>query len=214
MGDNAGPIAKPLRADARRNRDQVLAVAREMLAVEGSSVSFDEIARRAGVGVGTVYRHFPTRSALFEAVILGRIEKFTEHARMLSAACTAPEEAFHGYFAHLVGEVALNQALCEALDDGSGTTTVVPDQLRRDFIRSFETLLAQAKKAGAVRPDVDIADVLDLLIGVGVAERRARLRSTPNQLIAVVLDGLRVQQSAITGLTAADPSVAPAESDR
>lgn len=193
MGDNIAHVAKPLRSDARRNRDQVLAVAREMLAVDGSSVSFDEIARRAGVGVGTVYRHFPTRNALFEAVVLGRIEKFTERASMLSAAATAPEEAFRGYFADLVGEVALNQALCEALDNGIGTVMAIPDQLRDDFLRSFETLLAQAKEAGTVRSDVDIADVLDLVIGLAAAERRARLRSTPNQLIAVVLDGLSVR---------------------
>jgi len=189
MGDIAGQGAKPLRADARRNRDQVLAVAREMLSAEGSSASFDEIARRAGVGVGTVYRHFPTRSALFEAVMLGRIEQFTERARLLRAADTAPEEAFRGYFAYLVGEVALNQALCEALD-GSDTAIAVPGQVRREFVESFETLLAQAKGAGAVRPDVEVADALDLIISLAAAERRARSRSAPNHLTAIVLDGL------------------------
>lgn len=193
MGDTARQVAKPLRADARRNRDQVLAVAREMLAFDGSSVSFDEIARRAGVGVGTVYRHFPTRNALFEAVIVGRVEKLIERAGMLSAADTAPDEAFRGYFADLVGEVALNQALCEALDNGDGTAIAMPDRLRDDFIRSFETLLSQAKKAGVVRADVDIADVLDLVVGAAAAERRARSRGVPNQLIAIVLDGLRVR---------------------
>jgi AcrR family transcriptional regulator len=71
---------------------------------------------------GTVYRHFPTRNALFEAVIADRVEKLTERARRLSAAGTAPDEAFRGYFADLVGEVALNQALCEALDNGDGTS--------------------------------------------------------------------------------------------
>ena len=192
MGDNTGQSAKPLRADARRNRDQVLAVAREMLSADGSSVPFDDIARRAGVGVGTVYRHFPTRNALFEAVVADRVAEFTERARVLSAAVPAPEDAFCGYFAHLVGEVALNQALCEALDDGDGSAIAIPDQLRREFVRSFETLLSQAKNAGAVRPDVDVADVLDLLIGAAAAERRARSRSAPGQLTAVVLDGLRV----------------------
>ena len=88
-------------------------------------------------------------------------------------------------------EVALNQALCEALDDGDGTAIAMPDELRDDFIRSFETLLSQAKKAGAVRADIDIAAVLDLVVGVAAAERRARLRGAPNQLIAVALDGLR-----------------------
>jgi AcrR family transcriptional regulator len=193
MGDTAGQVAKPLRADARRNRDQVLAVAREMLAVDGSSVSFDEVARRAGVGVGTVYRHFPTRNVLFEAVIADRVEKLTERARMLSAAGTAPDEAFRGYFADLVGEVTLNQALCEALDNGDGTAIVMPGQLRDDFVRSFETLLSESKKAGAVRAEVDIAGVLDLVVGVAAAERRARSRGVPNQLIAIVLDGLHVR---------------------
>ncbi|WP_227983427.1 TetR/AcrR family transcriptional regulator [Nocardia spumae] len=192
MSDDTGQVAKPLRADARRNREQVLAVAREMLSVDGSSASFDEIARRAGVGVGTVYRHFPTRNALFEAVVVDRVAEFTERARTL-AADAAPEDPFLGYFAHLVGEVALNQALCEALDDGSAATIDIPDQLRRDFVRSFESLLAQAKRAGVVRSDVAVADVLDLLIGAAEAERRARSRGIPNHLVRVVLDGLRAQ---------------------
>lgn len=192
MGRDAGQVAKPLRADARRNRDQVLAVAREMLSVDGSSASFDEIARRAGVGVGTVYRHFPTRSALFEAVVVGRVEEFTERARLLAGTDTAPADAFFDYFTHLVGEVALNQALCEALDDDGGTAVAIPDPLRHDFIRSFDTLLSRAKEAGAVRPDIDVADVLDLVIGAATVERRARARNAPNPLIAVVLDGLHV----------------------
>lgn len=194
MVDKAGPVTKPLRADARRNRDQVLAVAREMLSVNGLSVSFDEIARRAGVGVGTVYRHFPTRNALFEAVILGRVEEFVEQARTLTAANAAPGEAFLDYFAHLVREVALNQALCEAFDDDTGAGMAIPERLRHDFIQSFDALLKHAKNARIVRLDVDIADVLDLLVGAAAAERRARLRGTANQLIAVVLDGLRHQQ--------------------
>ncbi len=193
MGDTAGQAARPLRADARRNRDQVLAAAREMLAADGSSASFDEIARRAGVGVGTVYRHFPTRNALFEAVIADRVEKLIERARMPAAAGAAPDEAFRGYFTDLVGEVALNQALCEALDNGHGIAVVLPGQLRDDFVRSFEALLSQAKEAGAVRADVDIADVLDLVVGVATEERRARSRGVPNQLTAVVLDGLRAR---------------------
>jgi AcrR family transcriptional regulator len=196
MVDKAGPVTKPLRADARRNRDQVLAVAREMLSVDGLSVSFDEIARRARVGVGTVYRHFPTRNALFEAVILGRVEEFVERARTLAAVNAAPGEAFLGYFAHLVSEVALNQALCDAFDDDTGAGIAIPGQLRHDFIQSFDALLKHARNAGTVRLDVDIADVLDLLIGAAAAERRAWLRRTPNHLIAVVVDGLRPQQSA------------------
>ncbi|WP_194290004.1 TetR/AcrR family transcriptional regulator [Nocardia macrotermitis] len=194
MGENAAHDARPLRADARRNRDQVLAVARDMLSVEGSAVSFDEIARRAGVGVGTVYRHFPTRNALFEAVVIGRVEEFTERARLRSEAATSGE-VFCDYFAHLVGEIALNQALCEALDDSDDIAVAMPARLRDEFIRSFETLLVQAKRDGTIRDDVDLADVLDLLIGTATAERRARSRDSGSPLIAVVLDGLRATSS-------------------
>jgi AcrR family transcriptional regulator len=195
MVDKAGPSTKPLRADARRNREHVLAVAREMLSIDGSSVSFDEIARRAGVGVGTVYRHFPTRTVLFEAVILDRVEEFAERARTLAAVDAAPGEAFLGYFAHLVSEVALNQALCDAFDNDTAAGIAIPEQLRHEFIQSFDALLTHARNAGTVRLDVDIAGVLDLLIGAAAAERRARLRGTPNRLTAVVVDGLRPRQT-------------------
>src|ERR1700722_14720405 len=79
-----GSEARPLRADARRNRDRVLEAARAAFGAEGSGVSLDEIARRAGVGAGTVYRHFATKEALFEEVVFDRIEQLVEEARVLS----------------------------------------------------------------------------------------------------------------------------------
>jgi AcrR family transcriptional regulator len=143
-----------------------------------------------------VYRHFPTRKALFEAVILGRVEEFVERARTLAAVNSPPGEAFLGYFTYLVREIALNQALCDAFDDDTRAGIAIPGQLRHDFIQSLDALLEHARNAGTVRLDVDIADVLDLLIGTAAAERRAWLRGTPNHLIAVVVDGLRPQQTA------------------
>ena len=183
--------AKRPRADALRNRERVLATARELLSTEGMSVSFDEIARRVGVGVGTVYRHFPTRNALFEAVILGRIEEFTGRARALAATGTDPGATFLEYLAHLVGEVALNQALCEALESDAHAGFSVPEQTQQDFRDVLGTLLRRAQAAGEIRDDVDLAGVLDLVLGAASAERRARLRGSPNQLLAVILDGLR-----------------------
>ncbi|WP_024804317.1 TetR/AcrR family transcriptional regulator [Nocardia sp. BMG51109] len=182
---------KPLRADARRNRELVLATAGEMLSAEGMAVSFDEIARRAGVGVGTVYRHFPTRDALLEAVLLGRLEQFVEQARTLASADAEPGAAFLDYFARLVGEVALNQALCEALESDQGSDMVATEKIRDSFRREFGTLLRRAQSAGAVRSDLDAADVQDLLVGAAAAERRARLRGAPNYLLPIVLAGLR-----------------------
>ncbi|MGW4772108.1 TetR/AcrR family transcriptional regulator [Nocardia sp. NPDC004278] len=196
MVDNAGPTAKPLRADARRNRELVLVTAQEMLSTDGMSVSFDEIARRAGVGVGTVYRHFPTRDALFEAVVLGRIEQFVELARTSMVADAEPGEVFLGYFAHVVGAVALNQALCDAMEPGAGAGFAVPEKVRTEFRDAFSTLLHRAQAAGEVRFDLDDADVLDLLIGAATAERLARLRGAENDLLAVILAGLRARKSA------------------
>lgn len=190
MVDTVGPTGRPLRADARRNHDLVLATAREMLSASGLSVSFDEIARRAGVGVGTVYRHFPTRHALFEAVILGRIEQFVKRAETL-ADDTQPGEAFLDYFTHVVDQVSLNQALCDALEASTGADFAAPAHVQREFLQAFDTLLRRAQEAKQVRSDLDIADVLDLAIGCATAERQARHRDAPNRMVAVVLDGLR-----------------------
>lgn len=178
-----------MRADARRNRDLVLATARDMLSAEGLSVSFDEIARRARVGVGTVYRHFPTREALYEAVLRGRLEQFVEQAQALVAADIDPGRTFLDFFTQLVGEVALNQALCETLE--TGAETVVPEEVRDRFRALFDTLLRRAQQAGAVRTDLDTADAMDLLVGAATAARRAHRRGAPNHLLTVVLAGLR-----------------------
>ncbi|WP_280330093.1 TetR/AcrR family transcriptional regulator [Nocardia wallacei] len=191
MVDEAAQAAKPMRADARRNRDLVLSTARDMLSAEGLAVSFDEIARRAGVGVGTVYRHFPTREALYEAVLRGRLERFVERARALTEADADPGRTFLDYFTQLVDEVALNQALCEALE--SGAETIVPEEVRDQFRTRFDVLLRRAQQAGAVRADLDTADAMDLLVGAATAARRAHRRGAPNHLLTVVLAGLRPQ---------------------
>jgi AcrR family transcriptional regulator len=192
--DKTGPTGRPLRADARRNRDLVLATAREMLSARGLSVSLDEIARHAGVGVGTVYRHFSTRNALFEAVILGRIEGFVERAKAL-ADDGNPGKAFVDYFTHLVNQVSLNQALCDSLEGDAGMGFAAPESVQREFLQAFDTLLGRAQEVGKVRSGLDIGDVLDLAIGCATAERRARHRDASNRLLAVVLDGLCADES-------------------
>src|SRR5215469_9258998 len=105
---------RPLRADARRNRDRILQVAFETFAAEGLSVSVHEIARRAGVGTGTVSRHFPTKEALYEAIVLARVERLYSHAQTLKAEVPA-EEAFFGLFTVMAAEGALDRGLADAL---------------------------------------------------------------------------------------------------
>ncbi|HJP80245.1 MAG TPA: helix-turn-helix domain-containing protein [Pseudonocardiaceae bacterium] len=180
MGD------KPLRADARRNRELVLAAARDLLAADGAAVSFDTIARAAGVGVGTVYRHFPDRQALFAAVILDRIVTFASDARGATSA-NDPGEAFVAFFERLARQVAFNQALCDAMDGG----LLVPEDLRAEFLAALGDLLSHAQQAGAIRADLDVADLLDLVIGFAAAARRGRA----DRILAVATAGLRVRAS-------------------
>lgn len=182
MGD------KPLRADARRNRELVLAAARDLLAADGAAVSFDAIARAAGVGVGTVYRHFPDRQALFAAVILDRIVTFTSDARGATSA-NNPEEAFIAFFERLARQVAFNQALCDAMTIGEDGGMLVPEGLRAEFLAALGELLSRAQQAGAIRADLDVTDLLDLVIGFAAAARRGRA----DRILAVATAGLRVR---------------------
>jgi AcrR family transcriptional regulator len=177
---------KPLRADARRNRELVLDAARELLAAHGAAVSFDAIARAAGVGVGTVYRHFPDRQALFAAVVLDRIVTFTSDARDATSA-NDPGAEFVAYFERLAHQVALNQALCDAMEGGM----LVPDELRADFLAALGALLARAQQAGAIRADLDVTDLLDLVIGFAAAARRGRT----DRILAIAVAGLQVTGS-------------------
>jgi AcrR family transcriptional regulator len=191
MGDDHSS-ARPLRADARRNRERVLQIAQEALASDGLAISFDEIARRAGFGVGTVYRHFPTKEALFEAVLLGRLERFVSDARALATAEDAGK-AFFGWFSRVAEQASANQALCDMLESGSGLGFRPGSTLEDAFTDALGRLLARAQRAGAVRGDLTAADVQDLLRGCLTAERRARARSGAVRMAAVICDGMRTR---------------------
>lgn len=181
--------AKPaLRADARRNRARVLAAAQEAFADEGPSVPLDEIARRAGVGAGTVYRHFPSKESLFQAVVLDIIERLTEQARERLTAMD-PGEAFFEYLGLVAEQAALNKALCDALATANGALTPSSEQ-RANFRARLADLLARAQRAGAVRADVTAEDLVPLLSGYVTI-----LRQSPREraLASVVIDGLRAR---------------------
>lgn len=173
---------KPRRADARRNRERVLAAAQQAFADEGLMVPLDEIARRAGVGAGTVYRHFPTKEALFEAVVVDRIEQMTARARQLSAAGD-PGAAFFTLLAHMVDEAELKRDLADAVGGHAPAGA-----LGKPLVEAIGTLLARAQDAGAVRADIGIEDLMAILRGGFSATRDpARLHRT----FAVIFDGLR-----------------------
>jgi AcrR family transcriptional regulator len=179
---------RPLRADARRNRNRILEAARRAFAVDGLAVSLDEIARRAGVGPGTLYRHFPTKEALFEAIVRERLRLLIERAR---AARTEPDAAA-ALFATVASVVADAEDKAELIDalTGSGvdlrtTVAATAGELRDEIGR----LLSRAQDEGAVRADVGIAELMALVGGVITALRGPGLDT--GRALAVLCDGLR-----------------------
>lgn len=183
------PAGKTLRADARRNRERVLEAAEELFAADGLTVPLDDIARRAGVGPGTVYRHFPTKEALFETVVLDRIRQMVERARGLADAENAGE-AFFGYFTRAVEQASLNKAICEALQASTGLELQAASTLEREYREAIGVLLARAQQAGEVRADVTEGEVRALLVGC-LSMRRWATGDQPGHLVTLVCDGLR-----------------------
>ncbi|HVW41958.1 MAG TPA: helix-turn-helix domain-containing protein [Amycolatopsis sp.] len=178
----SSPAARPtLRADARRNRARVLAAAQEAFADVGPSVPLDEIARRAGVGAGTVYRHFPSKESLFAAVVLDSVERLTGRARELRAA-PDPGVAFFEFLEIVAEQAMLNKALCESIESAGGGLATVPST---EFRTLFAELLVRAQATGAVRGDLEPGDLTALLAGYLAIRRGSR------SLGRVLVDGLR-----------------------
>jgi AcrR family transcriptional regulator len=181
---------RPQRADARRNRDRVLEAAFAAFAGEGLSVPVHEIARRAGVGTGTVSRHFPTKQSLFAAVFVSRVEWLVSLARQLAEAADAGE-AFFQFFAALVAEGAANRGLADALTGLGFDIKAAASGPERDVAGAMADLLGRAQRAGAVRPDIDAADVIALVAGCLARQPGPNDPAARDRLVAVVSAGLR-----------------------
>lgn len=179
--------ARGLRADAERNRRLVLEVAREVFASEGLDVPIDEIARRAGLGVGTLYRHFATKEALFEAILVDRIDSMTKAAEDLAKA-DDPGDALFTFFEKFVAESPKKKDLAHALHDTLPDRTAFMAAKKALYV-AVEALRVRAQKAGAIRADVTTTDMFVLFRGLlsgtdGDEKTRARH-------FAIVCDGLR-----------------------
>jgi AcrR family transcriptional regulator len=181
-------MARTPRADARRNRSRVLEAAIAAFAAEGLSVPVHEIARRAGVGTGTVSRHFPTKESLFEAIVSGIAERLVERARLL-AASEEPGAALFDFLAAMVEEGAANRALSDAFAGAGFDVEAAASGADLDVLGALRELLARAQRAGTVRSDVDIADVKALLVGCLARERGDALARA--RMVAIVSQGLR-----------------------
>jgi AcrR family transcriptional regulator len=181
------------RADAVRNRARVLDVAIEAFAAEGLSVPVHEIARRAGVGTGTVSRHFPTKESLFEAIVHSIVARLVIRANELSIAGD-PGAAFFGFLASMVEEGATNRALADALAGAGFDIDVAASTGGHDLGRVLTELLAAAQRAGAVRPDIDAADLKAFLVGCSARERDGVDTAARARMLAVIQTGLAAQR--------------------
>jgi AcrR family transcriptional regulator len=175
-------VSVPQRADARRNRERVLRAAQEAFAASGPDVPLDEIAARAQVGPGTVYRHFPTKEALLQAVAAARISDLTDEAKALSEH-PDPGEAFFTFLARASAEGAAKRDLSAAVALADADVSELHTHLDR--------LLTRAQGAGAVRLDVDLDDLVALLKALLRALRDDADPRFAQQLLRVMGDGLR-----------------------
>ena len=181
----------PKRADARRNHQRVLAAAREAFAEGGESTALEEIARRAGVGIGTVYRHFPNRQALLEALYVNEVEEVCRSAAQLDDA--DPWQAFNDWFQRLIGYLATKRALAHELMNYLDQDAPLFKECRAELFAAGEPLLKHAQDTGVVRPDVTFSQVMQMVVGI------SKIPSAPGQIehiLHIALDGLRYQPPA------------------
>ena len=179
-----------LRADARRNRERVLESAETVLAAAGVAASMEEIARQAGVGVGTLYRNFPTKEQLLQAVHLNRLERLVDEA---AARQSAPDagEAFFGFFTLMVEQSRIKRAYAAALAN-AGMDDEPVRKVGQQLRNAIDGLLSRAQEAGVVRRDVGIQSLMALIAGACLAAENAGWDAPlQNSTLTIIFDGLR-----------------------
>jgi AcrR family transcriptional regulator len=187
------------RVDARANRGRILDVAEEVFGKGGESASTEEVARLAGVGIATVFRHFPTKAALLQAVLVRRFDGLREQAGALLDT-TDPGAAFFDFFRHLVADAATKIAIGEALLDAGGDRDGEAAQASNGLRRTVGALLQHAQQAGAVRDDVELPEVYALLVATSRTAAHPDLEEEAKaRALAIVFDGLTPDPSRRSG---------------
>jgi AcrR family transcriptional regulator len=191
---SSGPPSPPLRADARRNRARILAAAGEVFAEHGASASTEEVARRAGVAIGTVFRHFPTKNDLLRAIMKDLLERLAGEAAAL-AADGDPGSALFTFFTRVVDAAAGKRTVIDLLAAaGTGIGVTGPVQTLQAQIGE---LLALAERAGTLREDIGAAEVTALLISTCQGALQNGWDSDlQGRILGVIFDGLRARRDA------------------
>ena len=180
-------LVRPRRADARRNYEKVLVAAREAFAEGGESTSLEEIARRAGVGIGTLYRNFPNRQALLEGLYINEVEEVCRSAAEFEAG--DPWESLNGWLERLMAYMATKRALAGELLNYLDKDAALFQESRASLFAAGEPLLKRAQDAGAVRPDIEFPELMHMVIGIGKIP--AADPAQTDHILRIALDGLR-----------------------
>ena len=183
---------RPTRADALRNYEHIVATAREAFAERGSEVSLNAIAQRAGIGPGTLYRHFPTREALIEAVYRGDIAALTDRAAELAAAHD-PLTALESWVREQLVPAQQRPGIATTLKDALALAPEAFSLSKERFNQAADSLVRAAQAVGAVRPDVETRDILRMAAGIAVSSDGDR--TACQRMLTVMFDGLGVRSA-------------------
>jgi AcrR family transcriptional regulator len=178
------------RTDAQRNRERILEVAKEAFTRSGANTSLDEIAKQAGIGAGTLYRHFPTRDALLEAVYRIEVEKLAAAERELSERLL-PVEALRAWMLLFVDYIATKQIIAPALNTLVGGPSKVYEASRAQVQGAIDALVKRAIRSGDIRRDLDPFDLLRALIGVSNVASGPDWQQSARRLVDILIVGSR-----------------------
>lgn len=183
------PARKP-RTDAQRNRERIVEVAKEAFTRFGANASLDDIAKEAGVGAGTLYRHFPTRDALIEAVYRTEVEKLAAAERKFSESMP-PVEALRAWMLLFIDYIAAKHIIAPALNAYIGGASKLYESSRSQIQGAIDALVKRAIKSGDMRRDIEPFDLLRALIGVSNVASGPDWRQSARRLVDILIVGSR-----------------------
>jgi AcrR family transcriptional regulator len=190
MTKNRSTTARKPRTDALRNRERILEVAKAAFTRQGANASLEEIAKQAGVGTGTLYRHFPTRDALIEGVYRNEVEKLAAAASRF-AEKMSPIEALRAWMLLLVDHIAAKHIIAPALNSIVGGPSRLYEGSRSMIQGAIDELVKRAKRSGDLRRDLDAFDLLRALIGVSHVGSGADWQQSARRLVDILIAGSR-----------------------
>ena len=190
MTETASAGVRPLRADAQRNRERLLAAAMQAFAVEGEEVALESVAARAGVGIGTLYRHFPNRDALVVAAYQNEVDELCAAAADLLASVPA-DEALRAWADRFADYIATKRAMGNALRSAAASDSPLFATTREQILGALRLLLTAGVGDGTLRADVAPSDVIRVINGIWYLPDGPEWRDSVGRMLDLVIDGLR-----------------------